>query len=109
MPAPASKRNHQRFDTTLSAFISMKFNPSHELPCSLADLSITGACLHLETSTAVKSGAVINIRIPIPDTLLTINGECEIMWVKTAGDGTRLGIRFMDSISRTMLSHIIKT
>ena len=103
-----TKRIKQRFAVDLKAEISLAGQETQEHQCRITDLSATGARLHFGATSSLTQGMPVTIKIFIPKTIMSIPNSGEIMWVKKAFKECRVGIKFTEFLSETMLDQLIK-
>jgi len=99
------KRIKQRFSVNLKSTGNLE---GQEQQFLISNLSATGARLHFETKATVKIGMSIALSITIPNTVLRVQTEANVMWVTRQGNAISLGIKFKEPLSDTMVQQLIK-
>lgn len=107
-PSDEAQRIRQRFDIDLKAEISLAGSENQKHQCRVTNLSASGACLHFETTVAVKTGMSIAIKIAIPATIMHITNSGEIKWVKQQHNNIKTGVRFQEILSEIMMQQLTK-
>ena len=106
--ADESNRIKQRYDVNLKAEVSLTGKDAHEHQCRIKNLSPSGACLHFESTVAVKVGMSISIKTFIPGTIMHLPNSGEIMWFKEQNNGTAVGLKFQDILSEIMMKKLVQ-
>jgi hypothetical protein len=101
----ASMRNKPRFNVNLKATYSIK-QKGVQQQCRITNLSASGAAVRLPRTEGLRNGAVISMEIPIPNTILHISAEAEIMWVKLRFNELISGIKFATILSDSMIQRL---
>ena len=107
-PSQEDLRLKQRSNVELKAVVSLKGHDAQEHQCRITDLSATGARLHFGATSSLAQGMPVTIKISIPKTIMNISNSGEIMWVKKAFKECRVGIKFTEFLSETMMDQLIK-
>jgi hypothetical protein len=101
-------RNKARHTVTLDATYSIKGQDSRQQECRIANLSASGAAARFPRTENLKTGAVIVVDIAIPNTIMRIATEAEIMWTRHRFNELISGIRFTGALSETMVRQLVK-
>lgn len=101
-------RLKRRSSVNLKAVISLAGNNTMEQQCRITNLSATGAQLECETTSSLAKGMTVAIQISIPSTIMHIPNTGEIMWVEKDFKKHRVGIKFKDFLSETMMEQLTK-
>jgi hypothetical protein len=100
-------RDKERFDIDLEAtYIPMKQSPPQQ-QCQITNLSSSGAKVHFPWDERFQAGTVIAMDIPIPNTLMRIAAEAEIMWTKQRFNEVISGMKFTDALSENMIQQFV--
>ena len=102
-------RLKQRSNVTLKAVIIIAGDKGRKHQCIITNLSATGALLECETTASLAEGMNIAIEISIPSTIMHIPNTGTIIWVEKKLKGYRLGIKFAEFLSETMMDQLIHT
>ena len=102
-------RNKKRFNINLKATYIIKGQSTQHQECQIANLSSSGATARFPRTESLKSGAVIAMDIAIPNTIMRIATEAEIMWTKQRFNELISGIKFTSILSDTMIQQLVKT
>ena len=103
----AKMRSKARFNVDLDAMYSMKGQGAHQ-QCRIANLSASGATARFPRTESLKNGAVIAIDIAIPNTIMRISTEAEIMWTRQRFNKLISGIKFTGMLSDGMIQQLVK-
>ncbi len=101
-------RLKQRSNVSLKAMVSLTGQKAQEHQCRITNLSATGARLHFEETSSFNVGMDLTLKIYIPSTIMHIQNSGEIMWVEKEFKECRVGIKFTEFLSETMLEQLIK-
>jgi hypothetical protein len=101
-------RNKARFTVTIDATYSIKGQISRQKECQITDLSSSGARVRFPDTEILGSGAVIVMDIAIPNTIMRIATEAEIMWTRHRFNEFLSGIRFTGALSENMVRQLVK-
>jgi hypothetical protein len=104
----AKMRSKARFTVDLNAMYSIKGQKAQHQECRIANLSSSGATARFPRNESLKSGAVIAMDIAIPNTIMRIATEAEIMWTKQRFNELITGIRFTGILSDSMIRQLVK-
>jgi len=104
----ARMRDKERFNVNLKARYRIKDKAAPHQECRITNLSSSGAALRLSDTENLSSGAVIEMDIPIPDTIMHIVAEAEIVWVRQRFNKLISGIRFKSMLSDGMIKQLAK-
>lgn len=107
-PSQEDLRLKKRFNVNLKAIISLAEDKRTEHQCRITNLSATGCQLECETATSLTKGMSVAIQISIPSTIMHIPNTAEIMWVEKDFKKYRVGIKFTDFLSETMMAQLTK-
>jgi c-di-GMP-binding flagellar brake protein YcgR len=102
-------RLKQRSNVNLKAVVSLKGQDAQEHQCRLTDLSATGARLHFEDTSSFTVGMNVAVKISIPSTIMHIPNTGEIMWIKKGFKECRVGVKFTEFLSETMIDQLTKS
>ena len=103
----AKMRAKARFNVDLNATYSIKGQGAQQ-ECRIANLSSSGATARFPSKARLKSGAVIAMDIAIPNTIMRLTTEAEIMWTKQRFNELISGIKFTGILSDNMVRQIVK-
>ncbi len=101
-------RDKVRFNIELNATYSIKRHSQQQQECRIANLSASGATAHFPRNERLKRGTVIAMDIAIPNTIMRIATEAEIMWIKQRFNELISGIKFTSILSDTMIQQLVK-
>lgn len=107
-PTSQEKRIKPRISVTLKAAVSFAGHEGEEHQALISNLSATGARLHFEKAAPLRAGTGINLKIYMPGTILHLDVEGEIFWVRRQRESVSLGVRFNEAISEFMLQRLIE-
>jgi hypothetical protein len=103
----AKMRANERFNVALTATYSIKGQVAQHQECLIANLSSSGAKALFPRTESLKSGAVIVMDIAIPNTIMRIAAEAEIMWTRQRFNDLISGIKFKDILSDSMIRQLV--
>jgi hypothetical protein len=106
MPA-STLRTKERFDVNLDALYDIKGQDLQHQECQIANLSASGATVYFPQTESLKNGAVISVDISIPNTVMRIETEAEIIWIKQRFNELISGIKFTGEISDDMIQKFV--
>ncbi len=101
-------RERERFNVHIRATYSIKGPDTHSHACRIANLSSSGATACFPRSDRLKKGSVIEMDISIPNTLMRVATEAEIIWTKQRFNELISGIKFKDTLSSSMIKQLTK-
>ena len=101
-------RDKARFNVDLNATYSIKGQGKLHQECRIANLSASGATARFPCNESLKRGAVIAMNIAIPNTIMRIATEAEIMWTKQRFNEFISGIKFTGMLSGNMIQQLVK-
>ncbi len=101
-------RSNARFNVNLQAMYSIKGQDSQQQECRIANLSSSGASARFPRTESLKTGAVIVMDIAIPNTIMRIATEAEIMWTRQRFNELISGIRFTGILSDGLIKQLVK-
>jgi len=101
-------RARARFDADLKATYRIKGPGTQHQECRIANLSASGATACFPRTENLQKGAVVVIDIAIPNTIMRIATEAEIMWTRQRFNELISGIRFTDLLSENMIRQLVK-
>lgn len=101
-------RDKERFNIELKATYSIKGQGAQYQECRIANLSASGATARFPRNESLKRGTVVAMDIAIPNTIMRIATEAEIMWIKQRFNELMGGIKFTRIFSDTMIQQLIK-
>jgi len=104
----AKMRFHERFTVDLNATYSIKRQGAQHQGCRITNLSSSGATACFPRTESLQRGAVVVMDIAIPNTIMRIATEAEIMWTKQRFNELISGIRFTDMLSDSMIRQLVK-
>lgn len=104
------KRANPRVNVLLMAAFQSRDKGAHEKDCVITNISVSGAgvTFPLAEGAGIVSGAIIQLKILIPRTVLHVSVQAEIMWVKQRARDILAGTRFLDTISESMFQQFQK-
>ena len=103
----STQRTKERFDVNLDAIYDIKGQGMQHQECQIANLSSIGATVYFPQTESFKRGAVIAMDIPIPNTVMRIETEAEIIWTKQRFNELISGIKFTGELSDNMIQKFI--
>jgi hypothetical protein len=101
-------RGKKRFNVDLNATYSIKGQGLQRQACRIANLSSSGATARFPRTESLKRGAVIAMDIAIPNTIMRITTEAEIMWTKQRFNELISGFKFTGMLSDGMIQQLVK-
>jgi hypothetical protein len=104
----AKMRANERFTVELTATYCIKGQAAQQQECRIANLSSSGAKALFPRTESLQSGAVIVMDIAIPNTIMRIAAEAEIMWTRQRFNELITGIRFKNILSDSMIRQLTK-
>ncbi len=102
------RRVRPRISVTLKAALGFAGHEGQEHQVLISNLSATGARLHFEQAPPIKIGSAVFLKIFIPATVLHLDVEGEIFWVRRQREAVSLGVRFSEAISEFMMQRLIQ-
>lgn len=96
-------RAKKRYAVDLKASYAVGNRPGSSRQCRISNLSASGASIRLPDTENLKSGAVLVMDIAIPDTIMHVSTEAEIMWVRQRFNKLMCGLKFKSLLSRGMI------
>lgn len=106
MPANI-QRSNERFSVNLNATYGIKGQGIQPQECQIANLSASGAKIRFQHAESLESGAIIAMDIPIPNTIMRIATEAEIMWTKQRFNELISGIKFTGALSENIIQQVV--
>ena len=102
------KRANPRFNVLLMA--AFKIKDKGEQDCVITNISVSGAgvTFPLTEAAVIVTGAIVQLKILIPRTVLHVSVQGEIMWVRQRTRDIWAGVRFIDMISESMFQQFQK-
>ena len=104
----AKMRDKERHNIALKAAYSIKGKNTQQQECRITNLSSSGATVRFPRTESLSSGAVVAMDIALPNTIMRIAAEAEIMWTKQRFNELIGGIRFTAILSDTMIRQLTK-
>ena len=101
-------RAKERFNVNLNTTYSIKGQDGQQQECRITNLSASGAAARFPRTESLKTGTVIVMDIAIPNTIMRIAAEAEIMWTRHRFNEFISGIRFTGALSETMVRQLVK-
>ena len=101
-------RDKVRFNIELNATYSIKGHGQQHQECRIANLSASGATACFPRTESLNKGAIIAMDIAIPNTIMRIATEAEIMRTKQRFNELISGIKFTSILSDTMIWQLTK-
>ncbi len=105
--AASTLRTGERFSVNFNATYGIKGQGLQQQKCRIANLSSSGATVCCPHTESLKNGDVIVIDITIPDTILRISTEAEIMWTGQRFNELLSGIKFKCALNENMLQQFV--
>ncbi len=102
------RRDKKRFDVDLNGTYRIKGQGTQHQECRITNLSSSGATALFPGTENLKRGAVIAMDIAIPNTIMRIITEAEIMWTKQRFNELMSGIKFTKILSANMIQQLVK-
>jgi hypothetical protein len=106
MPA-STLRIKERFSVNINATYGLKGQVMLHQECRIANLSSNGAAVLFPRTERLKRGAVIAMDIALPDTIMRIATEAEILWTNQRLNALVSGIKFTRVLSDNMLHQVL--
>ncbi len=104
----AHMRAKARFDVNLKTRCSIREQDTRQYECRIINLSSSGATVNFPQTESIKRGVVLVMEISIPNTILHIPVEAEVMWVKESPYKVTGGIKFTSILSDIMIRQLVK-
>ena len=101
-------RGKVRFNVDLNATYRIKGQNMQHQECRIANLSSSGATARFPRTESLKSGAILAMNIAIPNTIMRVETEAEIMWTKLRFSELISGIKFKGMLSDSMIKQLVK-
>jgi hypothetical protein len=101
-------RTKERFNVELNAVFSIKGEGTQHQECRITNLSSSGAQVRFPRTGSLSSGAVVSLNITIPNTIMRIATEAEIMWIRQRFNELIGGIKFTGILSDSMIQQLAK-
>jgi hypothetical protein len=105
--SPGTLRTQERFDVNLDAIYEIKGHDMMQKECQIANLNSIGARVYFSQNESFTSGAVIAMDIPIPNTVMRIEAEAEIIWTRLRFNELICGIKFTGALSDSMIRKFV--
>jgi len=104
------KRAYPRVSVMLMATFQIKDKGTQEQDCLITNVSVSGAGVTFPRNEAavIVNGAMVQLKIIIPRTVLHVSVQGEIMWVKQRTKDILAGIKFLDMVSESMFKQFQK-
>lgn len=104
------KRAHPRVTVLLMAAYQVKDKRGAEQDCVITNVSMSGAGVTFPRAEAasIAPGAMVQLKILIPKTVLHVSVQAQIMWVKQRAKDIFAGVKFQDMISANMFQQFQK-
>ncbi|MBN2108565.1 MAG: PilZ domain-containing protein [Deltaproteobacteria bacterium] len=109
MMPESTLRTKERFSVTLNATYGIKGEGLHNQECQIANLSSHGAKVRFPGTESPTTGAVIVMDIAIPNNVMRIAAEAEIMWTRQRFNEFISGIRFTGALNDAMVQQVVNT
>jgi len=103
----AKMRDRERFTIDLKAMYSIKGQGTQHQECQITNLNSSGATTRFPHDESLKIGSVIAMDIAIPNTIMRVAIEAEIMWTKQRFNELIGGIKFTGALSETMINQLV--
>ena len=101
-------RANERFNIDLNAKYCIKGQGKQLQECRITDISSSGAKIRFPNTESLSNGAIVAMDIPIPNTILRIAAEAEIMWTRERFNTLISGVRFTGMLSDNMIQQLVK-
>ena len=101
-------RANERFNIDLNAKYCIKGQGKQLQECRITDISSSGAKIRFPNTESLSNGAIVAMDIPIPNTILRIAAEAEIMWTRERFNTLISGVRFTGMLSDSMVRRLAK-
>ena len=101
-------RANERFNTSLNATYSIKGRHTQNQECRITNLCSCGAKVRFPQTERLKNGTAVLVDIPIPNTIMRIATEAEIMWTKQRYNRLISGIKFTEILGDNTLQQCIQ-
>ena len=104
------KRANPRVNVLLMAACKLKDKGALEQDCVITNVSVSGAGITFPRieGAMIVIGAIIQLKILLPRTVLHVSVQGEIMWAKQRTKDILAGVRFLDMISESMFQQFQK-
>ena len=104
------KRANARVHVLLMAAFKLKDKGAQEQDCVITNVSVSGAGITFPRieGAMIVNGAIVQLKILIPRTVLHVSVQGEIMWAKQRTKDILAGVRFLDMISESMFQQFQK-
>ena len=76
--------------------------------CRIANLSSSVATVRFSRNERLKSGAVIALAIAVPNTIMRVETDAEIMWARHRFNDLIGGIKLTYMLSDNMIQQLVK-
>ena len=104
----ANMRSKARFNVNLKATCITREQGAQHQVCQIPNLRSSGATARFPSKARLKSGAVIAMDIAIPNTIMRIATEAEVMWTKKHFNELISGIKFTSILSDVIIQQLVK-
>ena len=101
-------RGKARFNVNLNATYCIKGQNLQHQECRIANLSSSGATVRFSRNERLKSGAVIALAIAVPNTIMRVVTDAEIMWARHRFNDLIGGIKLTYMLSDNMIQQLVK-
>ena len=101
-------RAKPRFKSDLKATYIIKVQGAQQQECRVIDLSSSGASVQFPRNEGISKNTEVLLDISIPDTIMHVFAAAEIVWVKQRFNDLLCGVRFMNTLSNTMIQRLTK-
>ena len=102
----ARMRDRPRFDVNVKAEYHLKDRGAQKQECRITNLSASGAAVRFPAAETISQGTPLVLDIAIPNTILRVSAEAEIIWVKQRFSALIGGIRFTSNISENLIQRL---
>jgi hypothetical protein len=101
-------RGKERFNVDLNATYCIQGHGTQHQECRIVNLSSSGATARFPRTESLKSGAILEMNIAIPNTIIRVETKAEIMWTKQRFTELISGIKFTGMLSDSMVHRLVK-
>lgn len=101
-------RAKPRFNVSLKAACRIKEQGEIHQQCRITNLSMSGATVQFLRNENISVSNALLLDIPIPDTIMHVSAEAEIIWIKQRFNGVVCGVKFRNILSDSLIQQLIK-
>ena len=105
----AKMRSHERFNVNIRARYALHEQGAGMQDCRITNLSASGAAVRFPLHENLRKDLPIIIEICIPNTIMHVSAQAEIVWRKQWFTEQACGIRFKSILSESMLRRLTQS